>query len=63
LGLMAALDLEEDRAQELVEAALSRGLIVNATGPKTIRLVPPLIVKQQEIEEAVSILDSCLASL
>jgi acetylornithine/succinyldiaminopimelate/putrescine aminotransferase len=35
-------------------ALLEQRLVVNATGPATIRLEPPLIVSDEEIDEAVS---------
>ncbi|MCL4458824.1 MAG: acetylornithine transaminase [Chloroflexi bacterium] len=63
LGLMAAFDLEQDLAERVVREALERGLILNATGPRTIRLVPPLIVTEAEINEALQILMDVLHSL
>jgi acetylornithine/succinyldiaminopimelate/putrescine aminotransferase len=35
-------------------ALLEQRLVVNATGPATIRLEPPLIVSEAEIDEAAS---------
>ena len=35
-------------------ALLEQRLVVNATGPGTIRLEPPLIVSEREIDQAVS---------
>jgi acetylornithine/succinyldiaminopimelate/putrescine aminotransferase len=61
-GLMVALDIEpgdNGGAPELVRRALfEERLVVNATGPATIRLEPPLIVSPEEIDEAVSRLGS-----
>jgi acetylornithine/N-succinyldiaminopimelate aminotransferase len=56
-GLMLALELDGDgpTAPELVERALrDERLIVNATGPATIRLLPPLTVSDAEIDEALA---------
>ena len=57
-GLMVALDIEpgdNGGAPELARRALlEERLVVNATGPATIRLEPPLIVSAEEIDEAVS---------
>jgi acetylornithine/N-succinyldiaminopimelate aminotransferase len=36
--------------------------VVNATGPDTIRLLPPLTVGEDEIDEAVSRIRAVLAS-
>jgi predicted acetylornithine/succinylornithine family transaminase len=63
LGLMVAFDLKTESAGKVVSEALKRGLILNNTGPNTIRLVPPLIIGRAEIDEAVSTIDSILASL
>lgn len=61
LGLMVAFDLKTETAPKLVSEALSRGLILNATGPKTIRMVPPLIIGKAEVDEAVATIDGLLA--
>ena len=43
-----------DRRPELARRALlEQRLVVNATGPGTIRLEPPLIVSEEEIDEAL----------
>ena len=55
-GLMVGLDLVDGvSAPALARRALTeQRLVVNATGPATIRLEPPLIVTEPEIDEAVS---------
>jgi predicted acetylornithine/succinylornithine family transaminase len=55
-GLMLAIDVVEGiNAADLARRALlEQRLVVNATGPATIRLEPPLIVSDEEIDEAVS---------
>jgi predicted acetylornithine/succinylornithine family transaminase len=59
-GLMLAIDLEPGRdAAELAQRALlEKRLVVNATGPTTIRLEPPLIVSEDLIDEALLRLQS-----
>jgi acetylornithine/succinyldiaminopimelate/putrescine aminotransferase len=54
-GLMLAIDIGDGQAApELARRALlERRLVVNATGPATIRLEPPLIVSDDEIDEAL----------
>ena len=61
LGLMIAFDLKTETAPSLVSDALRQGLILNATGPKTIRMVPPLIIGKAEVDEAVDTIDRLLA--
>jgi acetylornithine/N-succinyldiaminopimelate aminotransferase len=52
LGLMLAF--RADDAPALVRRALlDERLVVNATGPDTVRLLPPLTVSDDEIDEAV----------
>jgi acetylornithine/N-succinyldiaminopimelate aminotransferase len=55
-GLMLAIDLAEGmNAADLARRALlEQRLVVNATGPATIRLEPPLIVSDEEVDEAVA---------
>jgi acetylornithine/N-succinyldiaminopimelate aminotransferase len=55
-GLMVAIDVAEGTdAPELARRALlEQRLVVNATGPGTIRLEPPLIVSAEEVDEAVA---------
>jgi predicted acetylornithine/succinylornithine family transaminase len=54
-GLMVGIDLHEGiSATELAQRALlEQRLVVNATGPATIRFEPPLIVTESEIGEAL----------
>ncbi len=53
IGLMAAIDLEAPVAAAVGVGALEQGLIVNAIGEHTIRLLPALIVTQEEIEDGI----------
>jgi acetylornithine/N-succinyldiaminopimelate aminotransferase len=63
-GLMLAIDLDQDPAHPLDASELARRalleqrLVVNATGPATIRLEPPLIVSDDELDEAVARLEA-----
>jgi acetylornithine/N-succinyldiaminopimelate aminotransferase len=55
-GLMLAIDVnsEVDAPGLAKRALLEQRLVVNATGPATIRLEPPLIVSDEEVDEAVA---------
>jgi len=55
-GLMVAIDVLDDvHAPDLARRALlEQRLIVNATGPATIRLEPPLVVSEQQIDDAAN---------
>lgn len=50
-GLLLGVALAEPVAQALSAAALDAGLIVNAANDSTIRLAPPLIVGDDELDE------------
>jgi len=62
-GLMIAFDLAQDVAPKLVLGGLERGLILNATGPHTIRIVPPLILTRREVDEGIGLLRATLSGL
>jgi len=55
-GLMLGIDVDPNlAAPDLARRALlEQRVVVNATGPVTIRLEPPLIVTEEEIDEAVA---------
>jgi acetylornithine/N-succinyldiaminopimelate aminotransferase len=59
-GLMLAIDLEPglDAAELARRALLEQRLVVNATGPATIRLEPPLIVTEDHVQDALGRLQS-----
>ncbi|MSQ23024.1 MAG: acetylornithine transaminase [Chloroflexi bacterium] len=59
-GLLVALEFHEEIARQVLDAVRDAGLIANALNPRTLRFVPPLIVTQAEVDEAVDILDQVL---
>jgi acetylornithine/N-succinyldiaminopimelate aminotransferase len=60
-GLMNAVDLDRGDAPDVVRRALlEQRLVCNATGPETIRLLPPLIIGEAEADEAVDRLRALL---
>ncbi len=62
-GLLIAAELEESGSAGLIAAAaLDAGLVVNAVTPSALRLAPSLLVTNDEIDEAVAILESVMAS-
>lgn len=62
-GLMLGAELAEGLpdAHDLVARALERGAIINATGPTTLRFLPPLVCTKADVDELVSILGDILA--
>lgn len=55
-GLLNAIVLTHPCAHATMEWALAHGLIVNAVAPNALRLAPPLVVTEQDIDQAVRIL-------
>jgi acetylornithine/N-succinyldiaminopimelate aminotransferase len=61
-GLMLGLETAASIAREVVAAARDRhGLLVNATGETTLRLVPPLTINANEVAIALERLSAALA--
>jgi acetylornithine/N-succinyldiaminopimelate aminotransferase len=61
-GVMRGLELAVD-ATAVVEGALARGLLVNRTAERVVRLLPPYTVTAADIDEAVATLGAVLAEL
>jgi acetylornithine/succinyldiaminopimelate/putrescine aminotransferase len=63
LGLLLAAELTEGDAKVVARTLLDRqptGLVVNAVTPTALRLAPPLLVSEDEIDQAVAMLDEVL---
>lgn len=61
-GLMVGLGLDADLdAQAVAGAALDGGLVLNVPGEGMLRLLPPLIVGEEEVEEALARLAAAIA--
>ena len=60
-GLMLACELDVPAPALVRRALLEQRLIVNATGPTTVRLLPPLTIAQADGEEGVRRLEAALA--
>jgi acetylornithine/N-succinyldiaminopimelate aminotransferase len=52
-GLMVACDVEADAPDVARRALLEQRLIINATGPRTLRFLPPLVVSEAEVDDAL----------
>ena len=68
-GLMIGIELVKDQASRepapemrdrVEELAFQRGLLILGCGETSIRLCPPLILKQGEADVALDILEECL---
>jgi acetylornithine/succinyldiaminopimelate/putrescine aminotransferase len=53
MGLMVAAEVDADAPAIVRRALLEQRLVINATGPTTLRFLPPLIVSDAEVDEAL----------
>ena len=60
-GLLLALEFSSDIAEVVVKACLDEGLLLNAVKPSAVRFIPPLIIGESEVDEAIGILERVLA--
>lgn len=57
MGLMLAADLEEGfDAHKVVANGLEAGFLLNATGPQTLRFLPPLICTKNDVDKLINAL-------
>jgi acetylornithine/N-succinyldiaminopimelate aminotransferase len=59
-GLMVGARLDGAHARQVASRALAEGLIVNAIGDETLRFLPPLVIGEPEVDEALDVLRSVL---
>jgi acetylornithine/N-succinyldiaminopimelate aminotransferase len=62
-GLLFAVEFSNDIAQSLLTACLDNGLLVNRVKPNALRLMPPLVIGKDEVDEATGILDKVLGGI
>ncbi len=60
-GLMIGIELDRP-CGELVKMALEAKLLINVTADKVVRLLPPLVIKQDEAQELVKRLSAVIKS-
>jgi 4-aminobutyrate aminotransferase len=72
LGLMVGVELVKDRAtrepakellDELVQRAFRKGLLVLGAGRSSLRLAPPLVVDEYDVDTAVVMIDEVLTEV
>ena len=60
-GLMVAADVDADAPEIARRALTEQRMIINATGPATLRFLPPLVITADEVGEALRRLAALLA--
>jgi acetylornithine/N-succinyldiaminopimelate aminotransferase len=61
-GVMRGIELDRDAAA-IVPAGLKRGVVVNRTAENVIRLLPPYVITEAELDEGLARLDQALADI
>lgn len=62
IGLMQGIQLSSKSA-ELIALCIEKGLLLVKAGSDVVRMVPPLVVSREEVDEAVAILAASLESV
>jgi len=61
-GLMLGMEMKQP-CGEMVNEAMAQGLLINCTHGTTLRFLPPYIITEAEVDEAIAILDNLCAKL
>jgi acetylornithine/N-succinyldiaminopimelate aminotransferase len=56
MGLLVGVELDADVSGQVVAESMKEGLLLNAPAPNVIRFMPPLVLTEAEVDEAVEIL-------
>lgn len=59
-GLMIGVDLNEDKAKEVVDKCIEKGLLLNNATENTLRFLPPLNITKKDVDDAIEILKEVL---
>ena len=62
-GLMVGVDLPAERSGEapaVVAQALENRIVLNATGPDTVRFLPPLIIAEEHVDRVLAVMEDLL---
>jgi len=68
-GLMVGMEFVNDRTSrepapelvhELVQRTFRQGLLLLGAGKSSLRLAPPLVIDEQDMDTALGLIDGCL---
>ena len=62
-GLLLAVEFDREIAADVLNSCLENGLLLNRVKPNALRFMPPLIIGNGEVDEAMNILDKVLAAV
>lgn len=59
IGLMIGVELE-GKAREVLDRMIERGVLGNVTGGEVLRLVPPLVIKEEELDQVLEVMEEAI---
>ena len=59
MGLMIGIELKV-RAMPIVNELMARGVMTLTAGPTVLRLLPPLVITQEELDQVAEVLEAVL---
>ena len=63
MGLLQAVEFNNEVAAEVMQVCFDRGLLVNRVRPNAIRFMPPLIISDADIDRGAEIIEEAIASV
>ena len=60
LGLMVGIVVDAEQRAEIVAEIMDKGVLVLTAGTNVIRLLPPLTISYEEMDEALAVMQSVL---
>jgi len=63
MGLMIGIEVSEGKAVEIKNSLFEKGFLVGSVGTGVLRLLPPLIIKNEDIDAFVCALDEVLSEI
>lgn len=62
LGLMIGLEFDRP-VKDIVKSCLDKGLIVVTAGPHVVRMLPPFIIEEKDVDQMIHILESAIQEI
>lgn len=63
IGLMIGIEFSDNRAVEIKNRLFDKGFIVGSVGKSVLRLLPPLIIKNEDVDAFICALNDILAEI
>ena len=60
MGFMQGIVIKDRPVGDVIKKALEKGLLVISAGSDVLRLVPPLVITKENVDQMANILDACL---